>query len=188
SLIERRTVLCWILAAFAILNPILFVGQLVTGVLFEYQLASVRLYREFGVATVAGMVFLDVAMVSRFGYFLFKNPPPTSSTGQFSGNSEAHKQWNRTGIIAKYGAFSCGASFLVLAFIVANQLVPPPNEYMNLLSACGYSAAGLSAITLLVMKIKLEGGYGKLFASTAKSEFASTARSEDYGKVIDEEV
>ncbi|KAI8825490.1 hypothetical protein BJ741DRAFT_631968 [Chytriomyces cf. hyalinus JEL632] len=176
---ESGSVLYWILSALAVLNPILFIAQLITGVLLEFQVASTQLYHDVGVATIAGVFLLDVGMLSCFSYFLLKNPAPTTSTGQFNGNSEAQKQWYRTSIIAKYGAFSCGASFLTLAMIVADALFLPLSAYTNLLSTCAYFAAGLAAIILLVMKIKLEGGYGNLFASTAKSEECTKTKDEE---------
>ncbi|KAJ3217587.1 hypothetical protein HDU81_000812 [Chytriomyces hyalinus] len=184
---ESGTALHWILTGLASLNLILFTTQLITAVLFECQSASIQFYEEVAVATIAGMFLLDVGMLWSFINFLVKNPAPTSSTGQFNGNSEAQKQWNRTSIIAKYGAFSCGASFLALTITVGSRLVPSLNPSLNLMNACAYSAAASCTIILLVMKIKLEGGYG-LFGSAVKSEFASTAKSEDYMKVVDEEV
>ncbi|KAI8830817.1 hypothetical protein BJ741DRAFT_618750, partial [Chytriomyces cf. hyalinus JEL632] len=152
---ESGSILYWILTALAILNPILFMAQLVTAVLFEYQLSSIQLYHDVAVATLAGMVLMDAGMLSCFCYFLLKNAAPLSSTGQFNGNSEAKKQWNRTSIIAKYGAFSCGASVVSLGIIVGNQLLPSLNAYANLLIVCAYSGAAMTSIVLLVMKIKL---------------------------------
>ncbi|KAJ3248233.1 hypothetical protein HDU77_008206 [Chytriomyces hyalinus] len=177
---ESASILYWILTALAILNPILFMAQLVTAVLFEYELTSIQIYHDVAVATLAGMVLMDVGMLSCFCYFLLKNAAPTSSTGQFSGNREAKKQWDRTSIIAKYGAYSCAASFLSLAIIVGNQLLPSLNAYANLLIVCAYSCAVMTSIVLLVMKIKLDAGYGKLLCG-------NTAKLEEYGKTSDEE-
>ncbi|KAJ3249337.1 hypothetical protein HDU77_007768 [Chytriomyces hyalinus] len=181
SLIGKRGgVLYWILTVLAVLSPILFIAQLITGALFESQLAGIQIYPQIAVAAAAGMFVLDVGLLSCFVNFLLKNPAPTSSTGHFNGNSEAQKQWNRTSIIAKYGAFSCALSFLALAIIAANALFLSLNTHVNLVTACGYSVAGLNAIILLVMKIKLEGGSWKLL-------FGSTVKSEEFGKTNDQE-
>ncbi|KAJ3216625.1 hypothetical protein HDU81_001062, partial [Chytriomyces hyalinus] len=102
---------------------------------------------------------------------------PMTTTGQFNGNSQAENDWSRTGIIAKYGAYSCIASFLALAIIVGGRLVPSLNSYANLMNACAYAAVGLGTVVLLVMKIQLEGGYGKLlFGSTEGNENTSESK------------
>ncbi|TPX53198.1 hypothetical protein CcCBS67573_g09737 [Chytriomyces confervae] len=175
---ESGSVFYWILTVLAVSSPIFFTAQLIAGILIEYNLARIQIYHQVVVATIAGMFLLDVVMLWCFCYFLLKNPAPTTSTGHLNGNKEAQRQWNRTSIIAKYGAFSCGASFLTLAIIIVNVLFPSMNAHANLLCAGSYFATALSAIILLVMKIKLEGGFGK-------SLFGSTAKSEDGGRTSD---
>ncbi|KAI8822743.1 hypothetical protein BJ741DRAFT_635271 [Chytriomyces cf. hyalinus JEL632] len=77
---ESGSVFFWMLTALTVLNPILFIAQLIAGILFEYQLASTQFYHEVGVATAASMFLLDVGMLSCFCYFLLKNPAPMTST------------------------------------------------------------------------------------------------------------
>ncbi|KAI8822742.1 hypothetical protein BJ741DRAFT_715278 [Chytriomyces cf. hyalinus JEL632] len=167
---ESGSVLYWILTALAVVNLIMFSAQLISAVLFEYNLASIQFFQDVVASTITGMFLMDVGMLWCFCHYLFENPAPASSTGQFNGNIEAQKQWNRTSIIAKYGAFSCISSFLTLAIIVGGRLIPSLVSSLNLMNACGYSAAASGAIILLVMKIKLESGCGKLFESTTKVE------------------
>ncbi|KAJ3400976.1 hypothetical protein HDU80_006452 [Chytriomyces hyalinus] len=47
--------LYWILTALAVLNPVLFTAQLITGLLFENKIAIVEVYRDVGVASISGM-------------------------------------------------------------------------------------------------------------------------------------
>ncbi|KAJ3248916.1 hypothetical protein HDU78_009433 [Chytriomyces hyalinus] len=146
----------WVLTALAVVDPILFCAPFVSSVLYEEQIVSINLYRITTVAAVTGLFLLDIGLFLCFAYFLLKNPAPMASTGQFSGNSEAANQFRRTEIVAKYGLLSSFLSFAALGILVAGQLFPSLNFYLNLLNACAYTTACWMAVVLLVMKIELE--------------------------------
>ncbi|KAI8831451.1 hypothetical protein BJ741DRAFT_580675 [Chytriomyces cf. hyalinus JEL632] len=83
-------------------------------VLFDYNIASRETNQIMSVTAVAALFVLDVGLLFCFVNFLVTNPAPTNSMGQFNGNKEAERQWNRTDIIALYGAISCSLSFVGL--------------------------------------------------------------------------
>ncbi|KAJ3400974.1 hypothetical protein HDU80_006450 [Chytriomyces hyalinus] len=159
----------WGLTVLAAVNPILFCAPLISSILYEVKITDIEFYRIFTVAAVAGLFLLDVGLFLCFLHFLFKNPAPTASSGQFNGNKEAANQWRRTGIISKYGLLSTCLSFVGLGILVGSQLFPSLNAYVNLMHAFAYVTACCLAVVLLAMKMELEGGYSKVFVSSRQS-------------------
>ncbi|KAI8827597.1 hypothetical protein BJ741DRAFT_629283 [Chytriomyces cf. hyalinus JEL632] len=78
-----------------------------------------------------------------------------------------------------YGLLSTCLSFVGLGILIPSELFPSLNAYVNLMHACAYSVACLLAVVLLAMKMELEGGYSKLFASSYQSTNYSSQSKEE---------
>ncbi|KAJ3247147.1 hypothetical protein HDU77_008711 [Chytriomyces hyalinus] len=180
SILRNQSVFVyWILTVLAAVNPILFSAQFISCVLYEERIIGILFYRICTVSAVAGVFLLDMGLFLCFAFFLFKTPAPTTLSGRFNGNSEAANQWRRTEVVARYGLLSTCLSFVGLGILIPSELFPSLNAYSNLMHACAYSVACWLAVVLLAMKMELEGGCSKLFASSYQSTNYSSQSKEE---------